>query len=279
MRLFSIDGPIYKFMTSLTAVFLLSMCFWISCLPIVTIGAGIVAACDLAMKMADNQEGYIIRQFFKSLKNNFKQGFILGIITLIGAYAAFLDFRIFEAVESNPIIFPIVGIATISILIIGAIYSYPQVARYENHLHIIIRNSFRIFTKFLFRTIGIIFLMAVLLAAFLFNYTTIFMGFLIGPGCIFYVWGAGVKKLFKIIEKDDKAEKLTEEQKDYISKETVLTNEQYKFANAIDESDIEEKDSEENEIENDTAMEESKENAAGSTKKEETAEDCIETDE
>lgn len=279
MRLFSIDGPIYKFMTSLTAVFLLSMCFWISCLPIVTIGAGTVAACDLAMKMADNQEGYIIKQFFKSVKNNFKQGFILGLITLIGAYAAFLDFRIFEAVESNPIIFPIVGIVTISILIIGALYSYPQVARYENHLHIIIKNSFRITTKFLFKTIGIVFLMVILLAAFLFNYTTIFMGFLIGPGCVFYVWGAGVKSIFKIIEKDDKAEKLTDEQKDYISKETVLTNEQYKFANAIDESDILDEGSNEKDTENENVAEESEEKTNASIENEDETETSMETEE
>ena len=246
MKFLSIDGPIYKFMNSLTMVFLLSMCFWVSCIPVVTMGAGLIAAYDVGMKIVDNEEGYIVRQFFKSLKSNFKQGIQLEIILLIGVYAVFLDFMLFNAIKTNPIILPILGILTICLVLFGTLYAFPQAARYDNQLHLIIRNSIRISIKFFARTIGTIFVVALLVLAFLYNYTTVFMGVLIGPGCIIYVISNTSKGIFKILEQDDKSENLAEEEKNYVEKETVLSTEQYKFPNATDVSDMETDESDEN---------------------------------
>ena len=129
LKFFDVDGPIYKLMTSLTNIFVLNMCLLISFIPVVTAGPGIVAAYYVCLKMVDNEEGYIVKQFISALKSNFKQGLILEIITLLCAYVVYLDFQIFEAVETNPIIFLIIGIISAFLFTLSILYAYPQVAR------------------------------------------------------------------------------------------------------------------------------------------------------
>lgn len=236
MKIFDIDGPLYKLMTSLMNVFLLSLCVIVSCIPIVTAGAGIVAGHDVALRMVDNEEGYIVKQFFKAFKNNFKQGFILELITLVGAYAIYLDFQIFKAIPNGSIIVAAVGILWIFIYVFSLLYAYPQVARYENTLPKILRNSFRISMKFFPRSIGVVLLLAIETAAFAWDTTTLFMGIIIGPGCLIYTVASTAKGIFKIIEKDTAAE--TVENPDYPEKETVVSREQYVFPNAITPEDV-----------------------------------------
>ena len=74
------------------------------CLPIVTIGASTVAAYSVALKMVDDQEGYIGKSFLKAFKENWKQGIILGFITMASIYLVYINFSLFYAM--NQILFP-----------------------------------------------------------------------------------------------------------------------------------------------------------------------------
>ena len=64
-------------------------------IPIVTIGAATVAAMSVALKMADDEEGYIGRSFVRAFRENWKKGTVLWVITVIAAYAVYLDFQFF----------------------------------------------------------------------------------------------------------------------------------------------------------------------------------------
>lgn len=54
-RLFSIDGTLYKYMMKVYDLIVLNLLLIITCLPIVTIGAALVALYDVTYKM---QTGY-----------------------------------------------------------------------------------------------------------------------------------------------------------------------------------------------------------------------------
>ena len=47
-----------------------------SCIPIFTIGPALTALNYVTLKMANNKDPYIIRSFFKSFRQNFKQALI-----------------------------------------------------------------------------------------------------------------------------------------------------------------------------------------------------------
>ena len=105
MKLFSVDSPFYRFMVKLFDVIKLNFMWILFSLPIVTIGASTVAAMTVALRMVDDEEGYVCRSFVKAFKENWKQGIVLGLISIVAIYAVYLDFQLFEAVEGNPILF------------------------------------------------------------------------------------------------------------------------------------------------------------------------------
>ena len=70
---FDLDNPFIQFLNRLTDVVILNVICLICCIPIVTIGTSITALNYVTMKMARNEEGYIVRDFFKSFRENFRQ--------------------------------------------------------------------------------------------------------------------------------------------------------------------------------------------------------------
>jgi uncharacterized membrane protein YesL len=193
-------------MSALTNVFVLSMCWLLCSIPIVTIGASTVAVFDVTLKMVDDEEGYVAKQFFKAFKANLKQGIILEIITLVCAYVVWMDFQIFNALEDGSIIVLIAGVVAAFVFIFSLAYAYPLTARYVNSVPRILKNSFRISMKYIGRTVGMIALVAIELIAFNWNLTMIFIEVLIGPACIAYTMSVFAKSIFIKIEKDNASE-------------------------------------------------------------------------
>lgn len=176
---------------------------WLLCsLPIVTMGAATVAAYTITLKMVDEEEGYIAKPFFKAFKENLFQGSLLGIIALVAAYAIYLDFQLFNAVENNPIIFLMVGIIGIFLLVMGTVFAFPLLARYQNTIPKTMRNSYRIATRCFLRTLLMIFILLVELVVFLWNSTTIFIGIFLGPAAIIYTISAFALIFFREIERE-----------------------------------------------------------------------------
>ena len=129
MKFFSVDSPFYKFITKLWDIVQLNFFWLLCCIPIVTAGASTVAACSVALKMAEDTEGYIARSFLKAFRENLKKGIPLGLLTLVAVYAVYLDFQFWNATES--VIFLIMGIIATVVFTMGLLYAYPLMARYE----------------------------------------------------------------------------------------------------------------------------------------------------
>ena len=200
MKLFSVDSPVYKFLSKFLDVVKLNF-FWILfSIPVITVGASTVAAMSVGLKMVDDEEGYIGKNFLKAFKENWKLGTILWMITVVAVYAIYLDFQLFEAVENNPIIFLIIGMASIALAVAALIYSYPLTARYENTLINTIQNSINISRKYLGNTLLLVIILAVEYIVFNFNKTMLFFGIILGPGFMIFTIAAFSKRIFQKIE-------------------------------------------------------------------------------
>ena len=202
MKLFSVDSPVYKFLSKFLDVVKLNF-FWILfSIPVITVGASTVAAMSVGLKMVDDEEGYIGKNFLKAFKENWKLGTILWMITVVAVYAIYLDFQLFEAVENNPIIFLIIGMASIALAVAALIYSYPLTARNENTLINTIQNSINISRKYLGNTLLLVIILAVEYIVFNFNKTMLFFGIILGPGFMIFTIAAFSKRIFQKIEKE-----------------------------------------------------------------------------
>ena len=55
------DGRFSRILNRMTELVLLNFIFILTCLPVLTIGASVAALYSVTLKMARNEEGYVIR--------------------------------------------------------------------------------------------------------------------------------------------------------------------------------------------------------------------------
>ena len=201
MKFFSVDSPLYRFLSRVLDILKLNFLWILGSLPVFTIGASTTAAMSVALKLADDVEGYFTKSYFEAYKANFKQGVPMGLIFLVAWYAVYLDFQLFGAVKNNPVILLIIGMVSVFLVIIAMIYSFPLLARYENTVVRTIQNSMDISRKYFGKTLILVILVAAEVLIFQYNSTMIFLGILFGPGFIIYTVAAVSKRVFLQIER------------------------------------------------------------------------------
>ena len=202
MKFFSVDGALYKFLSRLWDMVKLNFMWLLFSLPIVTVGAATVAAYSVTLKMVDEQEGYVARQFVKAFKENWRQGIPMGLLALFCSYAVYLDFELQHVAEGDSTMFLIFGIVAAFVFGMSFIYAFPLSARYENTLIGTLKNSVNIATRYFVRTLLLVVILAVEVVVFIFNYMTLFFGLLIGPACIMLTISGFALHFFKEIEKE-----------------------------------------------------------------------------
>ncbi|MBR0145611.1 MAG: DUF624 domain-containing protein [Eubacterium sp.] len=208
MKVFNIDGPLYRFMSTLTNIFILNCC-WVIGTVIglgTTIGVSTVAAFDVGLKMVENKEGYVARQFIKAYKKNLKQGIPLGLISLVAMYTVYLDFEIFNKVPDATIFLCIWGFLSGAVFFICFVYAFPLTARYVNTFRNIIKNSFRISVRYAGRTALMALILVIEICAFIWNTTTLFFGIFFGPALLILTVSLFAMPIFRRIQKENTEE-------------------------------------------------------------------------
>ena len=141
-RLFNMDNKFFTVMGRVADLIILNVVFLICCLPIVTIGASLTALHYVTLKMARNEESYIIRSFFKSFKQNFKQATIINLIMLAVGIVLYFDLNIVNNMTgsmSRIMFMLIIAISVIYLMVF--LYIYPVLAKFYNSVKNTFRNS------------------------------------------------------------------------------------------------------------------------------------------
>lgn len=141
-RIFNLDSPLSRFLSRMADLMWLNILALVCCIPIFTIGASLTALNYVALKMVRNEDGYIRESFFKSFKQNFKQATLIWLIMLAALILLACDFYI---IRMAPSLFPgwikAVLFAITMLLLIGTMYVFPVLARFENNTKDIFKNS------------------------------------------------------------------------------------------------------------------------------------------
>ena len=83
MRLDVTDNPVISGMSRIFDMMCLNVLWLVCSLPIFTIGASTTAMYTVMLKVVKNEEGYIVKGFFKAFKENFKKSTIIWLILLV----------------------------------------------------------------------------------------------------------------------------------------------------------------------------------------------------
>ena len=114
----------------------------ICCIPVITAGASITAMYYVTLKMVRNEEAYIVRSFFKSFKQNFKQATIINLIMLLIGVVLYIDLNVSKAMQGGAgQIFQVIFMAFVLIYFILFLYVYPVLARFYNTIKNTIKNA------------------------------------------------------------------------------------------------------------------------------------------
>lgn len=142
-RFFNMDNKFFAVMGRVADLIILNVIFLICCLPVVTIGASLTALHYVTLKMARNEESYIVRSFFKSFKQNFKQATIIHLIMLVIGAVLYMDLNIVNYFD-KPIsqILYVFFIALGIIYLLVFLYLYPVLAKFYNSIKNTFLNAF-----------------------------------------------------------------------------------------------------------------------------------------
>lgn len=200
MKFFSVDGPLYKLLSHLVALVEVNLLWLLCSLPIVTLGGATVAAFDVCMKLAGDEEGHVAADFLRSFRANFKNGIPYGLLLLLCGYVVWLDFSLFEQIPGNPMLLLIMGILAAFVFLISFLYAFALQARYENTLVNTLKNSADISMKFFLKTLLLIVALAVQVFLFCWNSFTLTLAFLLGPACLIYSVSLCARQIFRQLE-------------------------------------------------------------------------------
>lgn len=171
-------------MVRLTDLVKLNLLWILFSLPLVTIGCSTIAASSVALRMAENQEGYIFKDFMKAFKANWRQGIPMSFITVFAVWAVWLDFQLFSKATEHNTIFLIVGVIAAYVFVFTLLYVYPLLARYDNTVLNSLRNSFVISMRYFLRSLLLVIIVAIEVATMIWNYKTMILILIIGPAFV-----------------------------------------------------------------------------------------------
>lgn len=142
-RFFNIDNPVWRFIGNIADMFLLSLFWYLCCLPVFTIGAGSTAMYYVTLKLTSNQEGYTIAGFWRSFRMNLRQSTIiwlifLGIALILGAD---IYWSLFSPSSMSMLFLPAFGIL-ILLYLLNLFFIFPLLARCDNTTKALLKMNF-----------------------------------------------------------------------------------------------------------------------------------------
>jgi len=200
-KFFSYDSKTAQVLSRIWDLLVLNFLFLLGSLPVVTFGVSAVAAYSVMIKIIEDRDTGLAKEFFQAYRANLKQGLILSVLAIAFIAAIYADFFLFENVSGNPLIFLILGFLSLVMFHVHFFYVFALSARYRNSVFRHLSNSRIIFSRFIVRS-----LICTALAAFetwlffFYDWLLLFVGVFIAPVLVIGTKSAFALKLFRIIE-------------------------------------------------------------------------------
>ncbi len=172
--------------------------FLLSYLVLLLLGPATCAGYYTMGKRFRGEESYTAKDFFKSYKQNFKQGIILTVIYALAAlligYSVFLESYNIELFGKMVyVLFPVQIFCSVEVVFM-IIYAFALLSRFEMTTKEILKNAFIMSNKHLPTTLLLTIMLAAVVGASI--YWNLVVGIL-GFGVYFYLGSALLEKVFK----------------------------------------------------------------------------------
>ena len=182
----------------------------------IPVGSALTGMHYVLLKMVRGDEAYIIKDFWKSFKLNFKQASVIWLILEVIGLLLIADYKIYISSSSFPKIMLIMTGVVAIIVFIVYIYVFPLLSRFSNTIGNTIKNAFLVSIFGLPRTLlmmvitGAALIVPVVAVTLIYRIFPVYILFgLTLPG---YLCALLYSPLFKRFEPEVKEEKMTTEE-------------------------------------------------------------------
>lgn len=160
-RFFSYESKFSQALFRFAYACILGMFWLVSSIPVFTIGAATTALYSVMLKVVDQEEGNIVKQYGRAFKENFKQATVVWLILLVIGIFLGTDVYILLHLRSASagaaaIMWTLLLALLIAIIIVYAVellFVFPLIARFENSTRASMINALLVGARYLFATI------------------------------------------------------------------------------------------------------------------------------
>ena len=142
-RIFNFDSPLVNLIFRIADLIVLNLITLICMIPIITIGPAMKALAFTSLKMVREEDGNVVKTFWRNFKLNFVQSMLLGFICLAALFVILGDIYALVMLKS---MFSWVAIAAsaiaITIALITLLYAIPMQGRFLNKIKDTLKNAF-----------------------------------------------------------------------------------------------------------------------------------------
>lgn len=142
-RIFNFDSPLVNLIFRIADLIVLNLITLICMIPIITIGPAMKALAFTSLKMVREEDGSVVKTFWRNFKLNFVQSMLLGFICLAALFVILGDIYALVMLKS---MFSWVAIAAsaiaITIALITLLYAIPMQGRFLNKIKDTLKNAF-----------------------------------------------------------------------------------------------------------------------------------------
>ena len=138
---FSSDSKLMQAMGRIGDLVILNLLFFISCLPLFTIGAASAALYTVCFQMGTEKESGIFRTYVRAFRENFKQGTVVFLILALFLLAGFFDTLLLSSLAG----WLRYGCILTAILLVLAVlmysYAFPLLSQFSNGIRGTLKNA------------------------------------------------------------------------------------------------------------------------------------------
>jgi uncharacterized membrane protein YesL len=173
-------------LNKISDVMILNLITLVMCVPIITAGAALTAKDYMCYKLVKNEEGGILKGFFHSFKQNFKQATIIWLVMMVVMGIAGFDMLFAYGLEGEGTgIVRAIMMAAGFFVFIACIMIFPVLARFDNTIKGTVKSGIHMTVAILPRAVlmGILYIIPPVVGLFWFaSVPVVFLFGIAGPG-------------------------------------------------------------------------------------------------
>ena len=158
-HLFSMDGPYARIMNWVWDVLILSILWFVCCIPVVTIGASCTAAYYATSKVIRHHTGRIHQEFFSSFKRNIRQSIPLTVLFLLFKFVIVIECLYFYSDTRFPVAVLYFFYSMLLAVLGCALYLWACLSRFDRSSFALLRMSVILTFRHLLTTVLLLSLM------------------------------------------------------------------------------------------------------------------------